>query len=242
MAETYTWLITGASRGIGLEYTKQLISSPSVKNIVIASCRNPETATELQALRASFKEEQQQRLHIVALDVEFEESILGIGKVVAEIVGDLGLDYLINNGAINLAMDTAFDFSPADMTRTMQVNVLGPALLSQTVFPLLAKSKRKVILNTSTGLASMGLDCGPKCLTYSISKTAVNMLTYKQAKERPDFICVAVDPGWVKTVMGGPGAFLEPPEVVTLILSFVQGATTEESGKFFDRFGKVRPW
>ena len=65
---------------------------------------------------------------------------------------------------------------PEVFLRTMQVNVIGPTLLYQTYLPLLEKGKRKTVVNMSSGLASIGLDLGGKCTSYSISKTALNML------------------------------------------------------------------
>ena len=58
----------------------------------------------------------------------------------------------------------------------LQSNLVGPILVTQNLLPLLEKGKRKVIMNMTSGLASMGLDIGPKCASYSISKTALNML------------------------------------------------------------------
>lgn len=54
--------------------------------------------------------------------------------------------------------------------------MIGPAKLAETVLPYLERSKRAVVMNMTSGLASVGLDCGPKCTAYSISKTALNML------------------------------------------------------------------
>lgn len=72
--------------------------------------------------------------------------------------------------------DTAFTLDAAAAVRTYQANVIGPALIAQTFLPLLEKGTRKVIVNMSSGLASIAIDCGSKCATYSISKTALNML------------------------------------------------------------------
>lgn len=114
--------------------------------------------------------------------------------------------------------DSAFDFSYQGLLETLQANVAGPALLAQVYLPYLDKGRRKVIVNVTSGLASIGLDFGAKNATYSISKMALNMLvrhdctfaahgcrswrdpkTYKQARARPDLIAYVIDPGWVKT-------------------------------------------
>ena len=72
--------------------------------------------------------------------------------------------------------DEAFNSTPEELMKTFQNNVVGPALTAQAFLPLLEKGNRKVIMNMTSGLASVGLNCGPKCASYSISKTALNML------------------------------------------------------------------
>ena len=71
---------------------------------------------------------------------------------------------------------TAFNFTPASLRRELNTNVIGPAVVSKTYLPFLEKGKRKVILNVTSGLSSIGLDFGSISATYSISKTALNML------------------------------------------------------------------
>ncbi|KAI0765958.1 C-factor [Trametes elegans] len=236
MAYTQTWLITGTSRGIGLELTRQLLANPSC--LVVATCRNPDGASALQALKAGAKG----TLHVVALDVASEQSIRDALAPVQSALGERGLDVLYNNAAINEGFDVAFEFDPQAALRTFQTNVVGPALIAQTFLPLLEKGQRKVIVNMSSGLASIGLDCGPKCTTYSISKAALNMLTYKQKAQRPDITSVVIDPGWVKTDMGGDGAVLEPKDSAAGVLQVVNGLTQKDSGKFFKYTGEELPW
>ena len=72
--------------------------------------------------------------------------------------------------------DVAFNTTSEMLIKTFQNNVVGPALTAQAFLPLLEKGNRKVIMNTTSGLASIGLGIGPKCASYSISKTALNML------------------------------------------------------------------
>ncbi|TFY79841.1 hypothetical protein EWM64_g4172 [Hericium alpestre] len=214
--ESFTWLITGTSRGIGLEFVRQLVASPA--NTVFAACRKPDSADALKTLGESAKG----NLHIVPLDLSDFPSVTAAAEVVQGILGDRGLDYLINSAAIT--------------------NIAGPAFVSQIYLPLLEKGKRKVIMNLTSGIGSIGLDYGDKNASYCISKTGLNMLTYKQAKERPDLIAFVVDPGWVKTDMGGEGAVLEPHESIGGLLKLITNATPESSGKFFRYNGEVLPW
>jgi len=220
-----------------LELTRQLVASPS--NFVIATCRSPDSATALQALKSDAKG----TLHILALDTGDETSIRESVKAVDAILGGKGLDYLYNNAAVmDGGNDSAFNFSYAALLNTLKVNVAGPALMAQLYIPYLEKGKRKVIVNITSGLASIGLDFGDKNATYSVSKTALNMLTYKQAKARPDLIAYVIDPGWVKTDMGGPGAMLEPHETVAKQLKLATSVTAKDSGKFFSHAGEEIVW
>ncbi|KAI0786295.1 C-factor [Abortiporus biennis] len=238
MTEKVSWLITGASRGIGLELVRQLLSDPA--NIVIATCRNPSSATALNALASDLVNKGS--LHIAQLDITDEDSIQGISSSVQDILGDGGLDYLLNNAAINVGDDIGFTLTSRALENSFRANVTGPALIAQALLPFIEKSNRKLIMNMSSGLASIGIDLGPKNASYSISKTALNMLTYKQAKIRPDLIVVCVDPGWVKTDMGGQGAFLEPHESVSQIIKVLTSRKQEHSGGFFRYDGETVPW
>jgi len=233
-----TWFITGASRGIGLETTRQLLLNPA--NTVFATCRSPSTATDLKGLKDTAKG----TLHVVQLDVADAESIKsGTSAVLAILEKEgRGLDYVLNNAAINVGNDLALNFDPEDLLKTITSNIIGPSLITRALVPAIEKSQRKVIMNMTSGLASIASDHGDKCATYSISKTGVNMLTYKMAKERPDFIPLVVDPGWVKTEMGGEGAQLEPHESVAGILSVLTKATPESAGGFFGYKGNRIPW
>jgi len=231
-----TWLVTGSSRGIGLEIVRQLVADPT--NFVVATCRNPDGATALKALASSAKG----TLHILKLDVASEQSIRDSFKPVSELLGDKGLDYLYNNAAITEGNDSAFAFSYDGLLKSLESNVAAPALLGQLYLPLLEKGARKVIVNLTSGLSSFGLDFGAKNATYTISKTALNMLTYKQARARPDIISFVVDPGWVKTDMGGEGAVMEVQDSAAAVLKLVTSSTSQHSGKFFNNSGKEIVW
>ncbi|KLO19353.1 NAD(P)-binding protein [Schizopora paradoxa] len=236
MSNKVSWFITGTSRGIGLQFVKQLTAEP--ENVVIASCRNPEDATDLQDLKNIAKGD----LHIIKLEVTDEDAIKAAAEETSKIVGTNGLDYLLNNAAINPGMDSAFEFETSSLVNAFEHNVIAPAVLGKHFLPLLEKGNRKVIMNMTSGLGSIGLNLGPKCSSYSISKNAVNMLTYKQSAARPDIIAFVVDPGWVKTKMGGEGAFLDPHESVTPFIKLLKNATHKDSGKFFGHDGSEKPW
>ncbi|KAH9848825.1 NAD-P-binding protein [Lenzites betulinus] len=232
-----TWLITGASRGIGFELVRQLVESPN--NLVIAACRTPAKATALEALKKSA----QGTLHVIPLDVSDTESIRAIPKELEPILGESGLDYLINNAGIGVE-DTAFNFDPEAALTVLKTNTIGPALVSQVCLPFLEKGKVKKVAHISSTLGSIASadEFGARGISYSMSKAALNMLTYKQKLERPDLTFLTLCPGWVKTDMGGQNAALEPKDSIAGILKVVTSATSADSGKYFRYNGEHIPW
>ncbi|EGO03964.1 hypothetical protein SERLA73DRAFT_175670 [Serpula lacrymans var. lacrymans S7.3] len=244
MDRSYTWLVTGASRGIGFELVKQLLTAPTTHS-VFAACRNPAGANGLNALAhgsPEFHSQSHPALHVVQMDVTDENSINAAKEEVKEILNGRGLDYLINNAGISVRDDRANTFTAKDLTASIVANVVGPALVTRTFIPLIEQSAKKVVVNISSALASIGIDYGGELASYSISKAALNMLTYKQWKERPDLVPFAVDPGWVKTDMGGTSAALETHESASGILHVVSGATPEYAGRFISYKGEPVPW
>jgi len=120
--------------------------------------------------------------------------------------------------------------------------VMGPVLVTLAFLPLMSASKRKVIVNIGSHLGSFGLDRGESFTSYSITKVALNMMTYKLAKERADLICFVLAPGRVKTDMGGPDATYEPEFAISHLLRVIRASTEKDSGKFFAWDGSILPW
>ncbi|KAI0816809.1 NAD-P-binding protein [Trametes gibbosa] len=240
MTRPTTWLISGANRGIGFELVRQLLEYPTY--IVVAAVRNPEKATELAILKVAAKG----TLHIVQLEVSDFDNVRALPKKLEPILSDTGLDYLVNNAAI-FKQDTAFTLEPEKLLELLRVNTVGPALVSQVLLPLLQRGTAKSITNISSTAGSIAVIEeieGPIKLntSYPISKTALNMLGYKQRLEQPDFTILSLCPGWVKTDMGGQSAMLEPQESVAGIIRVIASATPAKSGKFINYAGKEIAW
>lgn len=157
---------------------------------------------------------------------------------------DHRVDYLFNNAGINtVPTQTALKLDPKDVHEQIAVNVLGPA---KTVEALLAHlGQGSVVVNVSSGLGSCGkgtLTGTIKATVYSISKAAPNMLTVHQAAELRGrgVKVISMDPGWVKTRMGGELAMLQPEESISGMLKVVHGL--EGTGKFYGYDGSEVPW
>jgi len=235
-------LITGTNRGIGLGIVTHL--SRTADNLIFATCRDPANATQLSSLVASA--DCKAKIHLIKLDVKSEDSIRSAAEEVKNLIGDARLDYLVNNAAAQTGVPTALQITSEAFIEDMKGNVLGPALIAQAFLPLLERSsgpsKPPVVLNMSSGLGSIGLKYGLKEAIYSMSKSAINMLTYKQSAEKPNIIWVCLDPGWVRTDMGGPEAHLSVEESVHGILKVITSVTVEDSGHFKHYSGVDLPW
>jgi NAD(P)-dependent dehydrogenase (short-subunit alcohol dehydrogenase family) len=125
----------------------------------------------------------------------------------------------------------------------MTVNVLGPAKIVEFLAPHL--QDESVIMNMTSGLGS--LTCSKvdtKATAYSISKAGLNMLTVHQSVElkKKGVVVICMDPGWVKTDMGGKGAALEKEESIRGMLKCLSSFSMTDSGKFFVYDGQEKAW
>jgi NAD(P)-dependent dehydrogenase (short-subunit alcohol dehydrogenase family) len=221
-----TVLVTGASRGIGLELARQYAGDGWQ---VIAGCRDPAAAAELRALAGEIR--------IEALDVGDDGQIAGLAKR----LGDQPIDILINNAGVygsSSGSDTALWLD------VLRVNSIGPLHLAERLAENVARSKRRLIASLTSGMGSIAQNDGGGYVIYRSSKAALNMAMRSLAAElRPRKVAVVVvSPGWVRTDMGGSSAPLSPQESVAAMRRLFDGVELADSGKFFDRDGSEIPW
>jgi len=234
-----TVLITGASRGLGLEFTKQYLEGG---NIVFASCRNPEKATFL----LDEKERHEDILHIIKLDVTNEEGRNQAFKEISKKTDKL--DILINNAGIisgNEQESSALgEIYKEDFSKVFLVNSIAPLLVTEKFLPLLEKGSNSKVVNISSQNGSIALrNVGGK-YSYASSKAALNMITKILSYDLFDkgIVVIAIHPGWIKTDMGGEEAPLEKEESVSQIINVIETTNIIKTGKFLDREGKHLPW
>ncbi|MCJ1313707.1 hypothetical protein MMC25_007386 [Agyrium rufum] len=240
-----SYIITGANRGLGLEFVRQL-SAPSTNNVIIASVRS--LSNDRSDLENLIKQSSSTKIHVLECDTSSESSIASFAKEVGSVLGgaDAKLDFLLANAGVNSVPDqTSLDIKADDLQREIQTNVVGPAKLTEHLQPHLQKGS--VVMNMTSGLGSMAVSgsiAPRKCATYSISKAGLNMLTVHQAGDLKNkgVTVICMDPGWVKTRMGGEGAMLEPEESIGGMLKVVHKVGLEESGKFYTYTTKEVPW
>jgi NAD(P)-dependent dehydrogenase (short-subunit alcohol dehydrogenase family) len=226
-AETATVLITGANRGIGLEYARQFEAKGYT---VIGTARQPDEATELKALG----------VRVEALDVTDAASVAALARR----LDGVPIDVLINNAGIGDRDDTdvlATDF--AQFERTLAVNTIGPLRVTQALLPNLRAGKRKHIVNMSSRLGSIALNNG-EYPAYRASKAALNQVNRSLSIDlgKQGFVVVVVHPGWVRTEMGGAEAPLSPDESVRGLVALIERLAASDNGRFYDYLGAEIPW
>lgn len=230
-------LITGANRGVGLEFVKQYLTAGEQ---VYAACRNPDKADALRELAADTR-----RLTIIALDPGSEDSIHHLPDALAEYTD--ALDMLINNAGMNVSSPEYRELGSlqADaLLRTLRINAVGPVLIAQALHGFLKAGTQPKVINISSQVGSMDWKRSGSGYAYASSKAALNMYTRVLAADlRADsVIVVTIHPGWVQTDMGGAGATLTPYESVSSMLHFFDGLTIEHTGGFYRWDGTVHPW
>lgn len=231
-------LITGANRGIGLALVRVFLEKPETQ--IFALCRTPQDAVDLRALAAEYSE----RLVILALDVTDDASIVAAAQAVAGQVD--GLDVLINNAGINLPSEqqSLKGITSETMHRVFAVNTVGPLMVAQAFADLVRNGDHPRIINITSGLGSLTHKKSGGGYAYCASKAALNMVARALAGDLGlrGVVVVTLDPGWVKTDMGGTGAQLEPVESATGIMNVCDGLTADDNGKYFLYNGEEIPW
>lgn len=234
------YAISGASRGIGLEFVRQLLARGDT---VEAGARVPWEARQLTSLAR----EAGSRLRIHALDVTCNASV----RAFAAALGDSPIDVLINNAGVTGKWSPLGELDFEDMATAMETNALGPMRLSSALIPLVLKGGARKIVHLTTRMASLA-DNTPVgvygfaggAYAYRMSKAALNagMRTLAVDFHEKGLITAVLNPGWVQTDMGGKMAPQRVDECVQGLLRVIDELSLARSGCFFDYQGKEVPW
>ena len=226
----FTVLVTGASRGIGLEFARAWLARGAY---VIATARMPAAATELQALREQYSEQ----LRIMQLDIKDERSI----ELLSGALGNTQVDLLINNaGIMHVESLDSMDF--ASIMEQVKVNALGPLHVTQSLLQNLIDGAK--VVNLTSRMGSLDDNTSGGYYGYRMSKAALNMATRSLAvdlKSR-DIIVIAMHPGMVQTDMTRGFGMMTPAESVASINQIIDGLSMEQSGLFLHYQGTTLPW
>lgn len=234
-------IVTGGSRGIGLEFVRQLLEDGFQ---VVAASREAENVADLRRLAEASGEE---TLLIHRLDVGSGESRCDFFRFVSRQLD--GVDYLINSAGI-LSGDegtrTAFgSLDQSELSQTFLINAIAPLLMVQEAYPLLERGGRPVVANISSSNGSISKREGGGKYSYCASKAALNMITKILAADLREegIITVALHPGWVRTRMTrSEPAPMEAVDSVKGMLQVLGDIDMGSSGKFLDWEGKTVPW
>lgn len=229
-----TVLITGASRGLGLEFARQYAADGWR---VIAACRKPAAAKALKAVKGA----KGGTVSIEKLDVDDDASVTALSKKYARDA----IDLLVNNAGIYGPREmTPDNIDYAAWERVLRTNTMAPLRVAAAFLPQVAKSDRKTIATVTSWMGSVAANEGGGHYLYRSSKAAVNMVMKSLSIDVADkgVTVVLLHPGWVKTDMGGPDAAIEAPESVTGMRAVIAKAKKKDSGKFFNYDGSPMPW
>lgn len=228
-------LVTGANRGLGLEYCRQLLDRG---DHVVATARRPAQAHELNRLVA----EHPGRLHVLPLDVADPKSEVEIARELPLVLGEERLQLLINNAGLLHSGERWPNVPAANFEDSFRTNAMGPFLLTQALAPVLADGA--TVVNMSSQLGSIERTTAFSTPTYCVTKAALNMVTrlLSAALLERDITVVALHPGWVQTDMGGAQAPLQAPQSVQGLLRVIDGLRRADTGRFLDWQGEALPW
>jgi NAD(P)-dependent dehydrogenase (short-subunit alcohol dehydrogenase family) len=230
-----TTLITGANRGIGLEFSRQYAADGWR---VLACSRYPEKSDALNKLAAQYPE----LIKMHALDVADHVQI----ERLAQMLADESIDLLINNAGIYPDSDkSSFGHTDyAEWIQAFRINTMAPLKMAETFATQITRSKQKTIVTITSKMGSFADNGGGGSYLYRSSKAALNMVVKSLAIDlKPIGITAVVfHPGWVKTDMGGPNALISAEQSVSGIRQIISRLTIADSGKFFGYDGQVIPW
>lgn len=233
-----TTLITGANKGLGFETARRLIAAGHTVYVGSRDAERGRRAAEKLGAR------------MVLIDVTDDASVAAAAKTIE---ADGGLDVLVNNAgiegrALDGGMVGAAEVTADTMRPLFETNVFGVVRVTHAFLPLLQRSAAPVVVNVSSGLASMARVTAPGTPTYAYpgvpypaSKSAVNMITVQYAKAFPDMRINAVEPGYTATDLNGHTGTQTVEEGAEIIVRMAQVGPDGPTGGYFDAAGPL-PW
>ena len=222
-----TVLVTGAGRGIGLEFARQYAADGWR---VIATVRDPAKAGELGRLPG--------KIEVHRLDVTDLKAVAGLGR---ELARD-SIDVLIASAGIYLGRSMSpQSVDEAAWIETFRVNTIAPLALAGALLEPVRRSEGKRLIAITSRMGSIAENPGG-AIAYRSSKAALNSVWKGLAASNRDVIAVVLHPGWVSTDMGGAGAPVTPKQSVAGMRGVIANLTPADNGRFIDYAGAEIPW
>lgn len=229
-----TVLITGANRGLGLEFCRQYAAAGDQ---VIAACRQPDRAEQLQALAGQYP-----HIQVEALDVADLKQI----EALAAKLADRKIDVLINNAGV-YGDQSGCGFGKLDYqawANTLAINVMAPVKMAECFLPQLKRSSKPLIASVSSLMGSMTDNTSGGSILYRSSKAGLNAALKSLSIDlRASGIGVLIlHPGWVRTDMGGPNGLIDVEESVSGMRRVIDDFSLADTGRFVKYDGSALPW
>ena len=229
-----TVLISGANRGLGLEFCRQYAKA---RWRVLACCRQPKQACELQQLAV-----QHQNVQIYSLDVTDFSQIDCLSIQLSKET----IDVLINNAGI-FGDKAEQGFGKLDYqawTQVLTVNVQAPMKMAEAFFNQVQRSEMKLIVVISSLMGSIADNGSGGTILYRSSKAALNAAMRSLAIELKSLLIgvLIFHPGWVRTDMGGANGLIDAPESINGMRAEIEQFSLEKTGQFIKYDGSAMPW
>jgi NAD(P)-dependent dehydrogenase (short-subunit alcohol dehydrogenase family) len=220
--------LTGASRGIGLEFARQYAADGWR---IIAAVRDPARADALRALPGT--------VEIHALDVADFAAATRLG----EKLRDETIDVMIANAGISGPREMSQEAVDGEAwAEVFRINTMAPLAIAGALHRQVARSTERKAIAISSRLGSIAANLEGGRHIYRSSKTALNSVWRSFAIDNPALIAAVLHPGWVRTDMGGAAAPVTPPESVAGMRQVIARLTAQDSGHFFNYDGTPIPW
>lgn len=220
-------IITGTSRGIGLELARIALRQG---HELLAVARDPAASTALSTLCGEYGAQ----ARLLAADLRDPGTAEAISAATKHWVG---LDLLFNSAGILREPATREDF-----TESFLVNAVAPFEVTHKLLPRLKLSTNPRVVNLGSRMGSISDNTSGGHYPYRASKAALNMVNRSLSLDHSWLTSIVVHPGWVRTRMGGEAAPVTPAESASGIWRLAQGLSREHSGRFYDYQGREIPW
>ena len=220
-------VITGTSRGIGLELTREALTRG---HKVLAVARQPGDSEGLSHLKSQYPAQ------LLTAAVELTDPECG-DKVAAAIHDWRSVDRLINNAGVYAKGEAVEDF-----LKSFHVNSVVPFLITKALLGKLRQGQSPKVVQITSLMGSIADNTSGGSYAYRASKAALNMINKGLAVENNWLTTVVMHPGWVKTAMGGAGAPMEASQSAHGLWAVIEGLKEKNSGHFYDFQGRELPW
>ena len=228
-----TVLVTGANRGIGLEFVKHYLDRG---DRIIGTYRDIESSDELIQMS-----EDHGRLETHTLDVSSDISLEDFPNQLR----DMPIDIFINNAGVYGPRDSTFNnVDEKNWIPVLRVNAIAPLILTQLIIDNLRKSSVKKLIYITSKMGSIDDNKGGGSYVYRSSKTALNAVVKSISVDLADegMRVALLHPGWVRTDMGGPNGLIDTKTSVSGMIQVIDGLEQSNSGGFYNYDGVEIPW